>query len=252
MPKLTGFALWIASAAAVFGQGSFGQIAFGGCWQTTLTLINQNTAATANVTISFYGDDGSPLNTPVQGIGTMTSYKFTIQPGNVQDVILSNSDTNSSAVEGWANVATTGDIALGGQGSFLCRIAGRPDYQSVVPLSALKSSPCLVPFPEGANPTILVPFDDSAYTTSVAIANTTNAAQNFSIEFDDSSNNLLRKDVLSFGPMEHLAFATTDRYPELAGTKGVLRLFTDPAKVTVLGFMFNPTGPFTTILPVIQ
>src|SRR5580658_9310247 len=145
MLKLTGFALWIAGATGVFGQGTFGQIAFGGCWQTTLTLINQNSAAMANVAIFFYGDDGSPLSTPVQGIGSVTTYKFTIQPGNRQDVVLFNSDANSTAVEGWANVATTGDVELGGQGSFLCRTAGRPDYQSVVPLNALKSSPCLVP-----------------------------------------------------------------------------------------------------------
>jgi hypothetical protein len=254
MLKLTGFAVWVASAAGAFGQGSFGQIAFGGCWQTTLTLINQNTAATASVTISFYGDNGSPLSTPVQGIGTMTSYKFTIQSGTRQDVVLSNSDANSSAVAGWANVATTGDVALGGQGSFLCRIAGRPDYQSVVPLSAPKSSPCLVPFPPATNPVILVPFDDTPgqFTTSFAIANTANTAQNISIEFDDSSNNPLLKDTLAFGPMQHMAFATTDRYSQLAGTKGVLRIFADPAKVAVLGLLFNSTGPFTTILPVTQ
>jgi hypothetical protein len=236
------------------GQGNLGQIAFGGCWQTTLTLINQNTATTANVAISFYGDNGSPLSAPVQGVGIVASYKFTIQPGNRQDVILFDSDASSSAVERWANVATTGDVALGGQGSFLCRVAGRPDYQAVVPLTAPKSSPCLVPFPPATNPVILVPFDDTAgqYTTSIAIANTTHAAQSIAIEFDDASNSPLLKDTLALGPMQHLAFATTDRYPQLAGTKGILRVFADPADAAVLGLLFNSTGPFTTILPVTQ
>ncbi len=88
-------------------------------------------------------------------------------------------------------MATTGDIALGGQGSFLCRIAGRPDFQSVVPLGSPKSSPCLVPFPAAANSVILIPFDDTMgqFTTSIAIANTTASAQNISIEFDDAANN---------------------------------------------------------------
>jgi hypothetical protein len=123
-----------------------------------------------------------------------------------------------------------------------------------VPLSSLKSSPCLVPFPAAANPVILVPFDDTAgqFTTSIAIANTTNAAQNISIEFDDAANNPLLKGVLALGPMQHMAFATTDRYAQLAGTKGILRVFADPAKVAVLGLLFNSTGPFTTILPVTQ
>jgi hypothetical protein len=111
-----------------------------------------------------------------------------------------------------------------------------------------------VPFPPATNPVILVPFDDTAgqFTTSIAIANTTNSAQNISIEFDDSSNNPLLKDILALGPMQHMAFATTDRYSQLAGTKGLLRIFADPASTAVLGLLFNSTGPFTTILPVTQ
>src|ERR1700722_16560654 len=96
MSKLAGLALWVAGAAGVFGQGTLAQIAFGGCWQTTLTLINQNTAAMANVTIFFYGDNGSPLSTPVQGMGTVTSYKFTIPPGNRQAVGSCNSHAHSA------------------------------------------------------------------------------------------------------------------------------------------------------------
>jgi len=252
MVKITGLGLWIASAAAAFGQGSFGQIAFGGCWQTTLTLINQNSAATANVTVAFYGDDGAPLSTPIQGVGSKTSYQFTIPPGIRQGVVLDNADASSAAVEGWASVVSMSDVSLAGQGSFLCRVAGRPDYQAVVPLNAPKSSPCLVPFPAAANPVILIPFDDASYTTSVAIANTTAAPQNISIEFDDSSNNPLLKDTLALGPMQHVAFATTDRYAQLAGARGVVRIFADPAGAAVLGLLFNPTGPFTTILPVTQ
>ena len=44
--------LSIVCAGAAFGQGTFGQIAYGGSWQTTFTLINMVSTATS-VTLLF-------------------------------------------------------------------------------------------------------------------------------------------------------------------------------------------------------
>jgi len=57
MPKfiLRFLSLGILCAGAAFGQqGSFGQIAYGGSWQTTFTLINLSSASTATGTLSFF------------------------------------------------------------------------------------------------------------------------------------------------------------------------------------------------------
>src|SRR5665213_879943 len=61
-------ALSTLCTAAAFGQqGTFGQIAYGGSWQTTFTLMNLNSITRATVTLSFFGDDGSLLLSRVLG-----------------------------------------------------------------------------------------------------------------------------------------------------------------------------------------
>jgi hypothetical protein len=235
-----------------FGQGTFGQIAYGGCWQTTFTLVNLNTQSAASVSLSFYGDNGAPLGAPVQDIGSVSSYTITIPAGGAQSVVLSNSDI--STTQGWASMSTGDGVTVRGQGSFRCHLSGRPDFEAVVPLSTPGSTPCIIPFPSQSNPVILVPFDNTAgqYTTSLAFANTTNTTLAVPIEFDDQFNHLLATDTLNLAAMQHTAFATTDKYPAVAGKKGILRIQASAANLTILGLLFNATGPFTTIIPVTQ
>ena len=80
MPRFHRFvALSIICAGCVFGQpeqGSFAQIAYGGGWQTTFTLVNPSETRLAFVTLNFFGDNGLPLNVPIQDAETTTSYTF--------------------------------------------------------------------------------------------------------------------------------------------------------------------------------
>ncbi len=256
MPKLIVrfFALSILCAAGAFGQvGTFGQIAFGGSWQTTFTLMNLNTSSAATVTLSFFGDDGSPLRAPVQNFGLTAVYSFAIPPGGAQNVVLSSLDPTTT--QGWASMSATGGTVRG-QGTFRVQLPKGGISEAVVPLSFPPSSVlCIVPFPV-VDPVILVPFDntDGQYITSLAFANATAVSQSFFIEFDDQSNNTLIADTLPMTPMQHEAFVTTVNYQILQGKKGILRIHADPAKLTVLGILSNltSTGAITTIIPVNQ
>ena len=247
------FVVGVLCGGSAFVQGTFGQIAFGGCWQKTFTLINLNAQGAASVSLFFYADDGSQLSAPVQGVGNVPfPYVFTIPANGAQDVVLSS--TAANVTQGWANMSTAGGVIVRGQGSFRCHISGRPDFEAVVPLTTPASTECIIPFPPSPNPVVLVPFDNTAgqYVTSLALANTTSAALAIPVEFDDQFNNPLVTDMLSLGAMQHTAFATTDKYPALAGKKGVLRIKASTMNLTILGLLFNDTGPFTTIIPVIQ
>jgi len=88
----------------------------------------------------------------------------------------------------------------------------------------------------------------------LALANATNSTQAYVIEFDDQSNNPLVADTPPLTPMQHMAFVSTDRYPALAGKKGILRIHANPANLAVLGLLSNltSTGAITTIIPVPQ
>lgn len=256
MPKLIlrFCALSIVCAAGAFGQsGTFGQIAYGGSWQTTFTLMNMNSSSAATVTLSFFGDNGLPINAPVQNVGSVPIYTFEIPKGGAQNIVLSSPDPTTT--QGWATMSATGGTVRG-QGSFRVLLPKGGISEAVVPLSFPPGSVlCITPFPL-LDPIILIPFDntDGQYVTSLALANATAIAQSYVIEFDDQSNIALVVDTLPLTPMQHTAFVSTDKYPTLAGKKGILRIHADPAKLTVLGLLSNltSTGAITTILPVSQ
>lgn len=248
MPRFHRFvALSIICAGCVFGQqGSFAQIAYGGGWQTTFTLLNQSDTLLANVTLTFFGDDGSPLNVPIQDAATTSSYTISIVPGGLQSVVLSSPSSTSS--QGWASMNVSGGIVRG-QASFRWLLPNKTISEAVIPLSTSGSVLCVVPSP--ASDVILIPFDNTTgkYVTSLALANTTLGFLSGPIEFVDQSNNLLVADTLVLTPRQHVAFVIPETYPALAGKKGTLRIHQTPLKLTVLALLSNSSNSITTILP---
>jgi hypothetical protein len=258
MPKfiLRFLALSVLCAAGAFGQiGTFAQIAYGGSWQTTFTLMNLDSTDPVTLTLSFFNDDGSPLNAPVQGSTVTAAYTFTIPPSGAQNVVLSGSPV--STTEGWASLSMTSASGgpVRGQASFRFVLPTGTISEAVVPLSIPGSALCIVPFPQ-FNPVILIPFDNTTgqnyYVTSLAFANITASNQTYPIEFDDQSGNPLVTDSLALTPGQHIAFVSTKSYPALEGQKGILRIHSDPATLTVLGLLSNSTGAISTIIPVTQ
>jgi len=249
MPRFHRFvALSVICAGCVFGQvqqGSFAQIAYGGGWQTTFTLVNPSATSLAFVTLDFYGDNGLPLNVPIQGAAATTSYTFSIVPGGQQSVVLSSTDPAES--QGWANINVSGTAR--GQASFRRLLPSKTITEAVVPLSTSGFAVCVVP--TAAASVILLPFDNTTgqYVTSLALANTTTGALPVPFEFVDQSNNVLVADTINLTARQHIAIVTPDTYPALAGKRGTLRLHQTTDKLSVLGLLANSTNSITTILP---
>ena len=240
-------ALGIVCAGCAFGQqGSFAQIAYGGGWQTTFTLVNQSETLLAHVTLNFFGDDGSPLNVPIQDAATTTSYTISIVPGGLQSVVLSSPSSTSS--QGWASMDVSGGIVRG-QAAFRRLLPNKTISEAVIPLSTSGSVLCVVPNP--ASDVILIPFDNTTdkYVTTLALANTTLGFLSGPIEFVDQSNNLLVADTLVLTPRQHVAFVIPEAYPALAGKRGIVRIHQTPEKLAVLALLANSTHSITTILP---
>jgi hypothetical protein len=244
-------ALSIVFAACAFGQqGSFAQIAYGGSWQTTFTLINESPTDLANVTLNFFGDNGLPLNAPVAGSGNTSSYTFVIVPGGLKSIVLFSPDVTTS--QGWANMNVASGIVRGA-GSFRFLLPNKTISEATIPLSAPGSALCIVPSPSVPGTTvILIPFDNTTgeYVTSLALANTTQGFLSVPIEFADESNHVLVTETLSMSARQHFAVVTPEAYPVLAGQKGVLRIRQSTAYVSVLGLLSNATNAITAIIPI--
>jgi hypothetical protein len=237
----------ILPLSSAYSQGTFGQIALGGCWQTTFTLVNISTAADASGRFAFYGDGGSSISVPVLGSGNTSSYQFTIPANGSRSIVLSSSDT--SITQGWASMSITAG-AVRAQGTLRCQPPGAPAFEAVVPLSTSATAGCIIPLPASSKPTIIIPFDNTGdHSTALALANTTNTALVLPVEFDDESGAVLARDSLPLAAMNHTAFYVSNDYPSIAGKKGVVRIEASVAQLTVLALLFNTTGGFTTILP---
>ena len=76
------------------------------------------------------------------------------------------------------------------------------------------------------------------------------------MEYDDETNQPIITKTLTLAANNHIALVTTAAGaagdPILAGKKGVLRIQPTTQNFAVLGLLFNSTGPYTAILPIVQ
>lgn len=76
--------------------------------------------------------------------------------------------------------------------------------------------------------------------------------------FRDENGNILQSTGLVLPPMNHTAFLLADQYPVTAGIRGTVEFQLNNAAtenngaVFGLGLRFNPTGPFTSIQPILN
>jgi hypothetical protein len=220
------------------------QLVDGDNWKTTIFLTNLDPEATIFWNLSFYADNGFPMNIPIQGAGPASRLFASLPPA--WSVTIETQGTSASLLQGWA-VLTSFDRSadqpgaiqlnsrIGGMAVFRQRIAGRPDFEAVVPFSPINEA------------RFAMPFDNrSDHSTGIAWLNpnlTTPAPVEVNIHTQDGR--LLRTDTFTLGPGNKLVFSMPDRYPESRGQQGSIRVRTTAQGLSGLGLRFNPTGAFT-------
>jgi len=230
----------------MFGQPSLiiPHIADGGSWQSTVAVFNSFSVDPARVSIAFRGDDGGLLTLPIKNFGAISSLELELPSQGA--VFLETSATNANAQTGWAEVTQlTGNTPVRGYAVFRQRVAGRPDFEAVS--MGLRAADSLT-----------FPFDNtSGFVTSFAVVNVAVAACGVSVSaiFDEFGNSLTARpkligNLVSHG---HVAFVSTDKIPELVNRRGYLTVNSDPllgcTALAALALRFNPSGPFTNLLP---
>jgi len=237
---------------AVQPTNSFAHIAYGpsggGSWKTSFVFINADATA-SSVLLLTYRPDGSLLPVPVVGGTTDSQHTFNVPASGSVQVDLDET-APSVITTGWAGVVPTGNVR--GQGIFKQRIPGRPDFEAVVPMVSRSQPACIIPFPTQPAAMLAMAFDNSSgYVTSVAFANTATASRTLDLEFVDQSGVQIFRVQESMAAHNQMAFETSVRYGAVAGKKGWMRVLANASDFTALGFRFNPSGAFTTWLPVL-
>jgi hypothetical protein len=231
-----------ATRTASFGRTDqvFPQIATGGGWETVIVIVNMSPVR-MNYTQRFYSSDGRPMNItfreyPSGNVVTTTAIEGWLSPGCSFNFALFDSTPNTQI--GWATLTYDGSLGrLGAYAIFRSRVAGRTDFEALVPLSRYDDH------------VFFMPFDNiQGFTTAMAIDNpASNMSNNVTITAFDLRGQRIGSALISLPRSGHTAFALTDKIPALAGSMGTLLVESDTNRLSALGLRFNSGGAFASI-----
>lgn len=209
----------------------FPHIAVGGGWRTTIVIVNIGTPAT-NFELRFYSETGQPLpvtfrNPPLGELITVTSVRGRLAPGASFQYELVDSGPVRT---GWATLAyDSAQTRIGGYATFRQTVTGRPDFEALVPLSALDDHK------------FYMPFDNTqGVATAMAIANPDPTRSiTVTLQFLGIDGTPIRTESLLLPPLGQTSFLIGDRFTPLANRVGTVYAQSSLDRLSALGLRFN-------------
>jgi hypothetical protein len=212
--------------------GILPQFVFGGGWYSALYFANTSSIS-ASLPISFFSDDGNPLSVP--SLGGVSTTTLNLAPHGTAVIEAPN---NGPLNQGYASFSLPSGVV--GHGVFRQSVQGRPDQEAVVPLSSVLST------------TSTLIWDDTAYTTAVAVANPSPVPVSVSITAWDSAGNVVGTSSVSLAPHGKMV-SLLYNLPGLrgvVGNRGSATFVVPFGSVAVLGLRF--AGSAFTSVPSVQ
>jgi hypothetical protein len=217
-------------------------LADGGGWKTVFTIVNLS-GNPADGTLRFHAEDGSALSLPIVGFttGSTSTLSLSVPPNGM--VVLETSGTASATVVGWAELILPVSSSLAISTIFRQHVDRRPDFEASVLASPVITKP------------LTFPFDDSSgFATGIALINESPLNPGtVAVTIRDGLGQLLQADNITLGAGNHVSFSLNARYPTTGGQRGTITFLPDYATwFGAVAFRFNPTGPFTTLAPLVR
>lgn len=224
-----------ATDIVIPGGGVLAQIAAGGTWSTTITLINLSGIA-APYDLHFVGDDGQPMTlATTAGTGSILSGAL-ISGASI--IIETTAPADAPLRQGWAWVLTDPNVPMAGSAIFRRNLPGTPLYEASLPLDT------------DAHIQYGLPFAHIGANTGFALANSySSLAITVTLTFYDDAGTQFLSDTFAMPGLTHQAFMLPDRYPQVAGKNGLV-LITASNYINVVGLRALGDG-FTTITPLV-
>ncbi len=229
--------LFLFGLTVLHADGVIAHIAAGDGWTTTVTVVNTSSFAEP-VTVWFWGNDGSPLTLNIIGLGAYPGCSFQLPPNGVGSAQVTG--PLDQVQQGYATVVGR---TVGGNAIFRWQVAGKPDFESSVPITPSVQE-------------LVLPFDNTnGFYMGVAVVNTSIDTSFVQMVIRDVAGNVIS--TPHFANVPHQSFLLKDLYPETDGIVGTIKFvaFSDGdgtppiATISAIALRFNPTGPFTTLTP---
>ena len=229
------------SSAGLGDAGSMAQIAAGGGWDTSLTLIDLGAAST-EARIDFSGNAGNSLVLPFtfpQQMSTGTMLGATLDQilnSHGQFVINAAGSLSDPLAMGWAK------LRAGGAVSGFAIFKNSSGQEAVVPLETRNA------------PSYLLAYDNAGgLATGLALANLASGAANVNVIIRDDAGRQIGTRAINLPAQGHQSFMLTDPqygFPATAGKRGTVEFDTPQnGQISVLGL--RAKGAAVTTLPVL-
>jgi hypothetical protein len=203
------------------------QFVFGGGWYTALYFTNISSTS-VSFTVNFVGNDGNPLVFPAVGgssvvVNLAARATAVIQAPNV-----------GSLVQGYVSVALPSGVT--GYGVFRQSVPGQQDQEAVVPLTGTTAT------------TSTLLFDDTNYTTGVAVVNLASVSTTISVTAYGNQGNVIGTSSIPLAANAKTAVVLRDLtgLGGIAGAYGSVDFSAPIGNLAVLGLRFNGLA-FTSI-----
>ncbi len=203
------------------------QFAYGGGWYSALYFTNFSSTA-VSFPVSFVRDGGTPLAVPSLGGATATVNLA------AHGTAVLEAPNSGALVQGYA--AFTLPDGVTGYGVFRQSVPGQLDQEAVVPLSDA-----------GASSTYLT-WDETNFTTAVAMVNPSLTAAQIQVTVWDDGGNVIGRASVSLPPMNKTAtvLRSLAGLAGMAGKRGTAQFTAVGGSIAVLGLRFNGLA-FTSI-----
>ena len=203
------------------------QFAFGGSWYSAIYFSNL-TSSRVSFPVNFVSDTGTPLTVP--SIGGSTT-QITLSPHGTAVIEAPNV---GDLVEGYPTFTLPPGVF--GYGVFRQSVPGQQDQEAVVPLSSAQAT------------STELTWDETAYTTAVAVVNPSSTAATVTVTLWDQAGNTIGTSTIALPPNSKTA-TVLKGLPGLSGMvgkRGSAQFKVTSGNVAVLGLRFDG-GAFTSI-----
>jgi hypothetical protein len=240
------FNLTVAPGGTLLAHaGVIAQVAAGSGWDTTIYLVNTSATVFNSATITFRGDNGSPLflgvSTSQQGYSqpiTASTLNLTMRPATTI-VIHTTASQTAPLEQGWADIAATSGIA-----SYAIFRQTLPNGVVAEGTSAQQSN---------FQPSLIMPFDNTSNNvTATGLVSLSSAPVTITATIWDEDGNQLGApfSLPSLNPFGHFAFSIPAQFPITVGKRGYVRFDNSTQDgLSGIGLSFGEvlSGSFTSV-----
>lgn len=213
----------------------FPDIVAGGGWETIITFVNMS-GSPAQFTLTFYDDNGNPLNMPLvnpdSSVSRFASSDFSLDANTSTELVVANVD--NAITSGWSYLSfPSGTSAVAG----LAVVRNKDSRGKVISESTETLS-------NTQDYDFFAPYDNlEGVATALILVNPGNSqTANVRVSAQDADGKEIVRDRFQLSAGAKTLIVLPDTYSTLASTSGKLRVTGDTNSLSAICFRISPSG----------